>query len=115
MLQSSSIHKPTIFIKINVMEYNLLIETDVDVCIDTQTSLEVYFRPRSKGAYHIGLWVVINAMDLAQLQKFISADIKFFHKVDFESNRIAVFYKNHPLPQGNVLKNMMAIDALPNE
>ena len=101
--------------KQNIMEYNLVIETDVDVCIDTHASLEVSVRPKSKSAYPLGSQLVINTMNLAQLQKFIAADIKFFHKVNFESNLIAVFYKNHPLPQGSVLKSMIAIDALPNK
>jgi hypothetical protein len=97
------------------MEYNLVIEDNVDVCVDPHTPLNVSFQPRNKVTLPIGSELLIRHMTLDQLQKFIVADIKFFHKKSIEGKKVAVFYNNHPLRKGDILQNLIHIDALPKE
>lgn len=96
------------------MEYNLVIEDNVDVCLNPHTQLNVSFQPRNKDTLPIGSELLIRHMKLAHLQKFIVADIKFFHKKIVEGEKVAVFYNNHPLRQGEVLQTLIDIDALPS-
>ena len=96
------------------MEYNLVIEDDVDMCVDPHTPLCVSFQPRNKDTLPIGSQLTIRHMNLAQVKKFIVADIKFFHKKHVDSQTLVVLYNNHLLPQGDVLQSLVDIDALPS-
>ncbi len=94
------------------MEYNLVIESDVDVVLNPKETCKLSFKPKLNALPLGSETDCLPMMTLVHLQKIIVSEIKFFHKQSIDPTTITVYYSNHMLCEGKVLESLCRIDAL---
>ena len=93
------------------MEYDLIIESDVDITLDPRETYTISFKPRGNAPMLGSETQCLSMMTLLHIQKIIASEIKFFHKKNMDPTKIQVHYLGHKLDEGKVLESICRIDA----